>query len=324
LRGDPGDTANRELNPVTAKPGQAQPKGAPRVSVIISTYMRASLIARCFESLIAQTFKDFEVLLCDDGSTDDTAAVVRRYKGALNLTYHWEENFGGPARPRNAGLRLARGQYIAFLDVDDWWAARKLERSVAALDAGADIVYHDLYIAHSSRHGWRFRRARTSPLPSPAYKYLIDRGNVLTNSSVVVRRSLLLDIGGLSEDPALIAWEDFDCWLRLAKVTDKFERLREPLGWYWVGGGNLTSPLRTIRNLERMRSMYLCTERGDSSEHLPGWYHYGMGRAHFHLRNYAAAGRHMRRAVRGQLPLGTLAKAVITLGQSVIRDRAAR
>ena len=141
----------------------------PRVSVIISTYMRAPLVARCLDSLMAQTFKDFEVLLCDDGSTDDTAAVAERYKGALDLTYHWDKNFGGPARPRNAGLHLARGDYVAFLDVDDWWAARKLERSVAALDAGADVVYHDLYVAHSSRNGWRFLRERTQPVPSPAF-----------------------------------------------------------------------------------------------------------------------------------------------------------
>lgn len=293
----------------------------PRVSVIISTYMRAPLVARCLDSLMAQTFKDFEVLLCDDGSTDDTAAVAERYKGALDLTYHWDKNFGGPARPRNAGLHLARGDYVAFLDVDDWWAARKLERSVAALDAGADVVYHDLYVAHSSRNGWRFLRERTQPVPSPAFKFLIDRGNVLTNSSVVARRSLLLRIGGLSEDPGLIAWEDFDCWLRLAKVTDKFQRLPEPLGWYWVGGGNLTSPQRTLRNLERMRSIYLYAEGREEDEHLPGWYHYGMGRAHFHLRNYALARRHMRHAVRGQLSLRTMAKAVITLGQSLMRDR---
>lgn len=290
--------------------------------MIISTYMRAPLVARCLESLMAQTFQDFEVLLCDDGSTDDTAAVAGRYKDALDLTYHWDENFGGPARPRNAGLRLARGQYVAFLDVDDWWSARKLERSVAALDAGADVVYHDLYIAHSSRNAWSLRRARTWTVPPPAFKFLIDRGNVLTNSSVVARRSLLLDIGGLSEDPGLIAWEDFDCWLRLARVTDKFQRLPEPLGWYWAGGGNLTSPQRTLRNLERMKSMYLYTEGRDQDEHMPGWYHYGMGRAHFHLRNYELATRHMRHAVRGPLPLGTLTKAMITLGQSLLRGGA--
>jgi glycosyltransferase involved in cell wall biosynthesis len=299
---------------------RAQPieRSTPLVSVIISTYMRASLIGRCLESLSAQTFKDFEILVCDDGSTDDTAAMVERYRGTLNLHYHWDKNFGGPARPRNAGLRLARGTYVAFLDVDDWWASRKLERSVRALDAGADVVYHDLYIARSPGGGWRPRRARTRRLALPAFESLIERGNVLTNSSVVVRRSLLLDIGGLSEDPTLIAWEDYDCWLRLAKLTDKFERLPEPLGWYWVGGGNLTSPRRTIRNLERMRTMYLCGNGRGGNEDLPAWYHYGMGRAHYHLCEYAAARRHMTRAVRGWLSPGVRTIALMTLGQCLI------
>ncbi len=285
----------------------------PRVSVVVSTYMRASLIDRCLASLKAQTFKDFEVLICDDGSTDETETLVERNKDPLDLTYHWAENFGGPARPRNAGLRLARGEYVAFLDVDDWWAPRKLERSVAALDSGADIVYHDLYHARSSAGGWRPRRARTRALHSPAFRWLIEHGNALTNSSVVARRRLLLDIGGLSEDPTLIAWEDFDCWLRLAKITEKFQRLREPLGWYWVGGGNLTSPLRTIRNLQRMREMYLGDRTAD--EDLPAWYHYGMGRSRFHLREYALARYHMSYAVRGQLSIGVRATAIMTLGQ---------
>jgi glycosyltransferase involved in cell wall biosynthesis len=292
--------------------------------VVISTYMRAELVGRCLDSLVAQTFRDFEVLVCDDGSTDETAAVVQRYEGMLDLRYHWGNNFGGPARARNAGLRLARGEYIAFLDVDDWWAARKLERSVAALDAGADIVYHDLYMARSSRSGWRLRRARTRPVVSPAHECLIDRGNLLTNSSVVVRRNLLLDVGGLSEDPGLIAWEDYDCWLRLAKVTERFRRLREPLGWYWVGGGNLTSAKRTIGNLERMRDIHLRPAGRGGDDELPGWYHYGMGRAHYHLRACVAAGRHMWRAVRSRLPAGTRMKAAITLGQCLMRAGVAR
>ena len=303
---------------------KVQSRPAPRVSVIISTYMRAPLVGRCLESLITQTFKDFEVLVCDDGSTDETAAVVERYKGALDLSYHWHQNFGGPARPRNTGLRLARGEYVAFLDADDWWAARKLERSVTALDEGADVVYHDLYMARSSRNGWRLRRARTWSMKSPAFRYLIERGNLLTNSSVVARRKLLLDIGGLSEDPGLIAWEDFDCWLRLARVSERFKRLPGSLGWYWVGGGNLTSPLRTIRNLGRMKDKYLLTEGSSRDEDLPGWYHYGMGRAHFHLQNYAAARRHMRCAVRGKLSPGAWAIAVMTLGQSLFRGRVTR
>src|SRR3954464_10946901 len=111
----------------------------PRVSVVIPTYNRSHALRRCLDSVAKQTFRDFEVIVCDDGSTDDTAEVVREYESVLDLTYSYGENFGGPARPRNRGIGLARAPYIAFLDSDDWWAPRKLELSVRYLDEGADV-----------------------------------------------------------------------------------------------------------------------------------------------------------------------------------------
>jgi glycosyltransferase involved in cell wall biosynthesis len=290
----------------------------PRVSVIIPAYNRSADVARCLDSLLVQTFKEFEVIVCDDGSTDDTAAVVDGYKSGLDLIYHWEKNWGGPARPRNAGLQRSRGTYVAFLDSDDWWAPRKLERSVRELDRGADVVYHDLYLARSSRSTRRLLRASTRALTSPVYRCLLERGNALTNSSVVVRRGLLTSIGGMTEDPQLVSWEDYDCWLRLARVTEKFTHLREPLGWYWCGGGNVSSPRRTLQNLRRIREIYLRPAGLGTDETLPGWYHYAMGRGYFHQRDYSRAIRHMRRAIRGSLRPGVRAKALVTLGESLM------
>jgi glycosyltransferase involved in cell wall biosynthesis len=135
---------------VTSSGATLRPAVTPRVSVIVPTFNRARDIGRCLESLAQQTFRDFEVLVCDDGSKDNTREIVERFKDRLELQYRWEENFGGPARPRNIGLSLARGEYVAFLDSDDWWMPRKLEQSVRYLDAGADLVYHDLYFAKRS------------------------------------------------------------------------------------------------------------------------------------------------------------------------------
>lgn len=262
---------------------------APRISVVIPTYNRAKDIGRCLDSLVGQTFKDFEVLVCDDGSTDATAEEVNRYKDLLDLTYHWAENFGGPARPRNDGVRRARGTYVAFLDSDDWWSPRKLEESLRYLENGAGLVYHDLYLA--SRSGQRFfwRKSRTRKLTSPAFEDLIVNGNAINNSSVVVARRVLLAIGGFSEDRALIAAEDYDAWLRAAQTTDAFVRIPRTLGYYWVGSGNLSNPARTLQNLAVIAERYSGELLDLGARHNIFWLGYVQARAHYLVGSYSMA-----------------------------------
>jgi glycosyltransferase involved in cell wall biosynthesis len=294
------------------------PTKVPCVSVIVPTYNRARDIGRCLESLSNQTLADFEVIVCDDGSTDGTEDVVTGYRERLALTYHWAENFGGPARPRNIGLELARGGYVAFLDSDDWWTPDKLERSVRRLDAGADIVYHDLYRVRSVARRRHWRRVRTRRLFAPVFDDLLERGNTVPNSSVVVRRELMRRVGGFSEDRSLIAWEDYDAWLRLARVTERFARLSAPLGYYWDGGNNISSPRRLIANLERFRELYGTNDL--RSRQLPPWYHYSMGLAYHQLGSHGEALAHMRRALAGGLPAVQGAKALGTAALSSVHS----
>jgi glycosyltransferase involved in cell wall biosynthesis len=289
----------------------------PQVSVVIPTYNRADCVARCLDALVAQTFKDFEVLICDDGSTDGTPEVVNRYRGSLKLSYHWRKNFGGPARPRNLGLSLARGDYIALLDSDDWWAPRKLAESVARLDAGADLVYHDLLVARSSAQRLYMTRRRTRPLAAPVFDDLFRYGNGICNSSVVVRRELLRRVGGFSEDPTMVAWEDYDAWLRIARVTERFERIPRPLGYYWAGGDNISSPQRLISNLERFREIYL--EPGSPTRHPPAWYHYLLGRANYQLGNHSTVLSEMRQALGAGLPAPQVLRAALIGALSSLR-----
>jgi glycosyltransferase involved in cell wall biosynthesis len=284
---------------------------APRVSVIVPTYNRAADLRRCLDSLVGQTFKDFEVLVCDDGSTDNTAVVVAPYKDALKLTYHWDENFGGPARPRNTGLRLARGNYVAFLDSDDWWAPRKLAESVRRLDAGADFVYHDLHIARSSRQKIYWRRQRTRALAAPAYDDLLLNGNAICNSSVVLRRDILLAAGGFSEDRALIAWEDYDTWLRVARATDRFVRIDQTLGYYWFGGGNISSPRQLLVNLKRFSELYFDTIADSPKPLPPAWFHYLLGQAKYQVGSYQDAITHMGEALSAGVSINRGARVLI-------------
>lgn len=291
---------------------------SPLVSVVIPTYNRAAELRRALESVIGQTWTNWEVLVVDNHSTDGTREMVESLRvGRIRLlSVH---NQGVIAVSRNVGVASSAGDYVAFLDSDDWWSRRKLEQSVRALTTGADLVYHDLYLARSTRGGMRWRRSRTRALASPVFDDLIEGGNALRNSGVVVRRKLLVEIGGLSEDPKLVSWEDYDCWLRLARVTEAFSRIAEPLGYYWVGGGNTSSPERTMLNLRHFRDIYLTPAGRFREEDMPGWYHYGMGRAYYHLDDFQNALRSMELAMRRPLPRAQRVKAVMTFGESWIR-----
>jgi glycosyltransferase involved in cell wall biosynthesis len=263
----------------------------PRVSVVIPTFNRARDLARCLDSLVAQTFRDFEVLVCDDGSTDDSGAVAKSYGSRLRLEYHWGENFGGPARPRNRGVQLARGELIAFLDSDDWWAPEKLATSVRALDAGADFVYHDLYLVFDADARRHSRKSLGRVLRRPVFDDLLGNGNAINNSSVVTRTELMRRIGGFSEDRELIAAEDYDAWVRVARHTDAFEQLPECLGYYWVGSGNISNPRRTITTSLALEARYAAELAKLREGREVYWLAYAKGRAHFVSGQFAEARR---------------------------------
>jgi glycosyltransferase involved in cell wall biosynthesis len=214
-------------------------------SVVIPTYNDARDLDRCLASLVAQTYKNFEVIVCDDGSTDNTKEVAESYQGRLDLVYEWEKNWGGPARPRNRGIALARAEWICFLDQDDWWYPNKLEECALHLDQ-ADIMYHDADAYDGISHKL-LRRLHSRQLTDDPFTDLMLNGNALLGSSVVVKKSILERVGGMAEEKKLITFEDFDCWLKIAKITKKFLYLPESLGAYSMGAG-------LFRNIKHINS----------------------------------------------------------------------
>ena len=104
-------------------------KSGPLVSVIVSTHNRADLLCETLDSILSQTYENFELIVVDDGSTDNTEEVVKRHS-AGRINYLKIDNWGGPARPRNIGIEKAKGKYIAFCDDDDIWLPKKLEKQI--------------------------------------------------------------------------------------------------------------------------------------------------------------------------------------------------
>jgi len=213
----------------------------PLVSVVIATYNQARYVAAAIESALSQTLRDFEIVVVDDGSTDNTWAVLDRYGVAIRVV---REPNAGQAVARNRGVAESRGEFIAFLDGDDIWLPEKLDRQVNAIrqQPGAGFCACGYYIADEEL------RSLGSKWPAPAGNQLqsdLLLGNRIgPPTTVIVKRDQFELVSGF--DPALSYCCDWDLWIRLAQVTG-FCAVNEILAAWRQHGGNLS---RDIRSLE--------------------------------------------------------------------------
>jgi glycosyltransferase involved in cell wall biosynthesis len=247
-------------------------------SIIIPTFNRFSELSRCLLSLVNQTSSDFEVIIIDDGSTDNTSEVVAGFNKDLNIKYIKIANSGRPAIPRNLGITQAKGNYIAFLDSDDWWHENKLQLAFEYLENGADLVYSDFYRVKSLTEK---EIVSVRDLKTNITTDLLKNGNAICNSSVVVRKSILDKVGFFNEGHDYIAWEDFDLWLRISKITNRFVHISQPLVYYWFGGGNLSTSERTIFTAQAIRRNYI-----RKSDIQPLWLYSSIGSGLFLKKKY--------------------------------------
>lgn len=257
----------------------------PEVSVIIPTFNRANQLRICLKSLEEQSFKKFEVIVCDDGSTDDTFKVVEEFKEILNLSYIHDINFGGPAKPRNNGIKQAKGKIIAFLDSDDWWYPNKLEVAIPYL-SDYDLIYHDLDIYNKAEKSNSVARGRV--LSGDILKDLILNGNAITNSSVLIKKSIVNVVGEITEDKNLIAVEDFDYWIRVAKVTDRFKYIDRSLGAYWEGE-NISYSTKQIDRAKSLLDKYMSELTSSEQKSALAFHYFNSARMYHNLGLYVEA-----------------------------------
>jgi cellulose synthase/poly-beta-1,6-N-acetylglucosamine synthase-like glycosyltransferase len=220
----------------------------PTVSVIIPAYNAALYVGEALGSVFEQTFRDFEVIVIDDGSTDDTARVVQR-ASAGRARYLRQPN-AGPSASRNRGVLESSSSLICFLDADDVWMKDKLTRQVECLQRNpqAGLVYTDYS---------RGRLQETSPgsrLKAYSHKgsgnvfYNLLRQNFIHTSSVMLRREVLPSAGLF--DPNLRGTEDLELWLRIAR-NNAFAYLDESLVFVRQHEANTTSTVEFVREQVR-------------------------------------------------------------------------
>jgi glycosyltransferase involved in cell wall biosynthesis len=256
------------------------------VTVIIPTYNRAEKLNRALESLTYQTFKKFKVIVIDDGSTDKTRDTVSNYQRQLSLEYIYCKNSGGPAKPRNIGLFKTNTKYIAFLDSDDWWHKDKLKISLLFLKKGYSFVYHDLFLVNKDL----YRRGVlvSGKLENYSYQNLINSGNIFPNSSVVMESILLKAVGGFDESNKLIGSEDYDAWIRVAKISNNYYRIPGIYGFYLISGDSISTYKNCIRNNIYLRKKYNLFAKVNGRVG-PAWLMYGYARSLSQIGKYKSA-----------------------------------
>lgn len=184
-----------------------------RVSIVIPTYQRRELLLETLASVAAQTYRDFECIVADDGSRDGTGDAVAAFAaGDARFRYVRQDNRGTPGATRNLGLRHATGELVAFLDDDDLWTPEKLVEQVAILDAEPDVA---LVFTQVQRFGAGDGIWPEATLPRRFDLNTLVRRNVIPCSSVLVRRAALDRAGPFDE--VLRFGEDFELWLRIAR-----------------------------------------------------------------------------------------------------------
>jgi glycosyltransferase involved in cell wall biosynthesis len=185
----------------------------PNVSVIIPVYNSMAYLPQALESVIQQTYQDFEVLIIDDGSTDQ----IKSWSQTLSdpRIHFFSQSNQGISAARNTGLQEAKGRYISFLDADDIWQPKKLIKQLEQLESDPDIGLSYTWAVSIDPKGQILGRIFNGSLKRQAWSQLVVRNAIPSASVAVVRRSCLEKIGGFDTDLSHV--NDRDMWLRIAK-----------------------------------------------------------------------------------------------------------
>ena len=266
----------------------------PLVSIVIPTYNHAEYLPRSLGSALAQTWPHVEVIVVDDGSTDDTSAILRPW---LDRVRYIRQPNRGLGAARNTGLSLAAGAFIQFLDADDTIYPAKIETQIAPMlfDASVALVYSDMDVVENGRR--KLKLIENAPQTQLDLVRRFFRYNLFQPNALLIRREALLEAGGFDESRD--AQEDWDLWLRMACDGYRFVHVPGVYATYWRDGSRITrDPEWMYRRYRHFFQKFVDSERllqfgepirrefiyGQNIDQAISCYNYGhWARARYHL-----------------------------------------
>lgn len=200
----------------------------PKVSVIIPTFNRANLIQRSIHSLFNQTVQDFEIIIADDASTDNTEQIIKNYNDNRIIYFKLLKN-SGQCVSRNQAIKIARGDYIGFLDSDDEWLPEKIEKQLSVFEKSFDPKLAAVYCGFIEKDEIKNKTEiiNRDNLRGDIYVNLLSGFCPSTPTMFLVKKDTLIKVNGFDEK--LPTFVDYDLWLRIAKEGYTFDFVDEPL-----------------------------------------------------------------------------------------------
>ena len=193
---------------------------SPKVSVVVGVYNKERHVGECLRSVLAQTRPDFELVVVDDASTDGSRGEIQMVRDDRIRFVQMPRNSGHPGVPRNRGIGLARGEYLAFLDADDVWMPEKLEKQVAYMDSHPEfaITHTRCMVMDGEGREIYLRHGGNYPPPGDVFAELMKHCFICT-STVMLRKELTDQIGVFSEEPCFKSGQDCEFFARCARVS---------------------------------------------------------------------------------------------------------
>lgn len=259
----------------------------PLFSVVIPTYNCLPFLRRAIQSVLLQTEQNFEILIIDNTSEDGTKDYLNGLKDSRIHSIE-VQNYGVIAFSRNVGIKNAKGSWVCFLDADDWWTSDKLQACFDCINDKVDLIYHSLNIVSDTSLIFKRKAINSWQVKTPVFKDLILKGNAIPNSSVVIRKSLLEKIGGINESKKMIAAEDYNTWLRVAKLTNNFVYLRSRHGYYLSHNEGVSKQDMSIpykESISEFMDSLSCQDRDIVDSNAA----FISGRYHYHEKEYNTA-----------------------------------
>jgi glycosyltransferase involved in cell wall biosynthesis len=255
------------------------------ISIVIPTYNRKKKLERAILSVLNQSYKNWELIIVDNYSTDNTEKLVKNFNSD-KINFFQINNNGIIAKSRNFGISKSRGEYICFLDSDDFWHLDKLFHISKYINKGFNLIYHDMYLFNK-----KYFKKKTSycrNLSHPIYKDLLYNGPAFPTSSVCVNKKIINTLG-FDESSEFLAWEDYDAWLNISKITEKFIKVPKTLGFITVDNENFLNNEVAIKNIFSYQSKYF------PNKNLPNWALLSLARSYLKKNDIANSKLYLRK-----------------------------